>query len=527
VASFFGETRAWITRRRAEIDNEVELLTALKTPRSTLFLQATAKVTDQAVATTNTYTTGESLRTTFTDRISEILTSSTPSAINTTSSIVAQDPLTLFLNEALVLLGLILKSNTSEVVNGLLRTAAKELHDTASDIIDKAGETQALLAELATRPLGQGASFPPNSPAAIGLERDLASAKDAADRLLANTGGLASISSALAQGVRASLQSALNTLIADAPTLTDTLTLTNSLVAAGPSLDTLSKSMSKNRQNLSTFREHYEASFRGVSADRAQAAGLSSNVGAILEQVQAAQTTLSDLAPFRQAWMQEIAVLIALSRESKGESPQSIFTLDTGLADTYTAFKGQIDQVPDTDLSQLSADLSSIQGFLIGVGTSIFAEQMQILVTRSQANLTLIRDRAQALVTAVDAHPFLPSALVTQLLSMVTGARVQTALDALQSGDILGFLQLSLGSLNPVDLIKTEIQSFADSGLAQKTNLVDDISFAFQGIITFEQNDIIAEQGFEQARSQTIANLQSDLAQLDRIELLLDKAEAL
>lgn len=522
-----AKLKEYVVRRRTQINNELATLEALNTSRSVLFARATTSVTARAVQEANSFTNGAIIESVLENRIQDILTTATPAGLNDSSPVTGQDPLKLFLNEALVLLGLVLKANTSEVVRGMLSAPVSSLKAATTTALAMASQVKAVLDQITTEPIGQGIVLSPADARVTGLVRNLTQAKDGADRLKANVSGAQAIGESLAAGVQGFLAASLDSIRQDTQNLDHLRSLTLSMVNAGNQLDSANKTVESVKANIISFRANYEASFSGISADLVNATALSSNIGALLETVVAARDNLTNLAPYRFEWGKELAVLLALSKESKPTAAKSIFSIDTALSATYSLLVGDLKLVPPTDTATISASLSSAQGFLLGTFASAsFKDQYDTLVAQTQASVDTFRNRMRAILAVLDLVTFQDTPVLAQLRDALNGSKLTNASDALEAGDIKGFLSLSVGSLNPADQIRDELQAVQDSG-AVSGDLMEDITRNYSDILSFEQADIEADRIFEDSRIQSIKGLKSDLRRLDRVDSLVSKIEAL
>lgn len=518
----FPVLNTYLAQRRADIQSELSALGVLETPRNALLQQSTASVTDQAVLSANSFTSGEAIRGTLSSLISDILSGAIEAGTGQTTTDSYND----FLNEALVLMGLTLKSSPADTVEGLLQIPSQTLLTDATSGLQFTAQALAILSNLRTQTLTQGQVLLPDDPIVDSVTKDLVQAKTAADRLLSNIS--AGVNPSLIQEIRSLLASAQTTLTFNVKNTSRIGDLATGLTSAGASLATLEKEIQAAKVGIAGFRAAYEAKFNGLASDRAQALGLSTSIKVLLDVITQAQESLPDLTGFRAEWAQQLTALLAVARDQHGRAGASVFGTSPTILVKYDGLVALLKEIPQTDLSQLTLSFTIINSLLTATILPPTAQlQFDSLVKTSIDLLTLYQNRLQATIDAVNKYPFASSDTLDNVKRIISDSKLTFAGESLAVGDVGAFLSSSLGDLNPIDRIQAEIKAFADTGLARGTNLVSQISTGFQTILDFEQDDVRADLGFEGSRKNAIQGLQDDLQALDRLQSLIDKASSL
>lgn len=524
----FAQGRVWIAERRADILSELDALEALETPRSALFTQAAARIADRATALASDHTDPDAAKPQLQALVTSMLEAAFPAGLPDSSPVSGSNPAKLFLSDALVLLGMALKNDPGGTVRGLLKAPVDGLTAALVTNLTAVAQIQAVLLKVAAESVGQGISLPSGDSRLDSLELGLGQARDGIERMLANLSGQQPVNPVLSQQVQSFLRSSLDTLVAGTGQLDRLDAITQGLT--GDLLDTLQNGedqIQQIRANLAAFRTHYEANATGGSSDRSQVSAMLTNVVQLQEAVTAVRASQPEIASFRTGWLNILSVLLALTRESRTVAASNIFNDDASLAQDYQTLVTNLAIVPDTDLSGLTVSMLSIRGLLLGLSAGPgVQEQYDEVIRQVQGLLVIYGDRLTSLQTTVTAYPISPSPLLEKLLDIVRSSKMKVAEDALLSGDIQSFLSLAVGDLNPTDAIAKEIQSFLGGDADLVATLGKDLSDSLGLIVSFEQNDIVAAQGFEDSRKNAIAALKADLANLDRIESVFTKAEA-
>lgn len=524
----FTKGRTWIDDRRAEIQAELDALEDLETPRSALFTQSASRITDRAVSLAEGVTDPDTVKPQLTLLVKAMLEEAFPAGLPDESPISGTNSSKQFLSEALVLLGLALKTDPGAAVRGLLKAPIEALSRAVAAGLETVTTLQSVLTQVAEEPVGQGISLRAEDPRLDSLELGLGQARDGIERILANLSGQQAVNPLLSQQVQAFLASSMDSLTAGTGSLDrlDQLTqgLTDGLLSTLQDNENIIQSL---RANLASFRGGYEATATGLYADRAQVTALLTQVTRLQETVSGVREREPEVASFRPAWLNTLLTLLALTRESRTVATQNIFNEDTDLATDYQTLVDALAIVPTTDLSGLTLSMMSIRGLLLGLSTGTgFQEQYAETLLRAQDLLTIYRDRLNTVQTIVNTYPVTTSPLLERLLSIVKDSKMKFAQDALEQGDIQAFMNLSVGDLNPTDAISKEITAFLGEDADLTATLGKDLSDSLGLILAFESNDIQAAQGFEDSRKNAIAALKADLVNLDRIESVFDKAEA-
>jgi hypothetical protein len=403
----FPGTRQYIESRRAELEQELLYLKAATTNRSSVLSPSVAATTDRAVAEADTFTDGTITRQELEDRVREILQGSTASGLNDPSP-AGQDRLKLFVNEALVYMGLLIKSQAPATCRGLLARVALTASTQAQAAYSLASVAVSRLQELEGQPIGQGVLLAPDDSRSDDLHRNLAQALEGSQRLEANAQAQATITETLSMSVQGFLRAALEATQKGTADLDYVSDLGLSMVSAVAQAASAGTVAAKAVANVLQFRASYESTFRGSSSDTAQASALRKSISDLYDTVTQARTSTTNLAPYRKKWAMELAVLLALARESRPTAPVSVFSTDVTLSADYTALSTSLSAIPVTDVSSLEAQADSLRGFLVGTSKNPgFQEQYDLLYRSLLDQLTVYRDRLALTVSALQASPFL------------------------------------------------------------------------------------------------------------------------
>ena len=524
----FSSFKEWIVSRRKDILLELDALDAIESPRAALFNQAVARISDRAVEIARSYTDSDSIKPSIVSLVRNMLEAAFPEGVPDAGPISADNPVKLYLSNALVLLGMALKSDPSIAVRALLKAPIDKLASTTQKSLGIILSIQAILSQLETETIGQGVIVPPTDPRLDSLELGLSQARDGAERMLANLSGQQSINLILSQQVQSFLSSSIDSVIQNTGSLDWLDNMTGGLI--GGLLTTLQENIETidvTQANVISFRTHYEESITGLYSDRSQVSALLLQISQLQETVSMARTKYPDLSSFRPEWLNSLLVMLALTRESRTEAARSIFEIDDVLTKDYTTLVDALTLIPQTDLSSLGPSLESIRSLLLGTSTGEgFQEQYSGTLSSTQNLLTLYYDRLNTMNTAVSVYPKASSSLLEKLFSIVKDSKMKFAEDALLSGDISSLMSLTLGELSPADAIYKEAEDFLGNDSTLILDIGKDLADSIALVTDFEQNDIQASQGFEESKAKAIATLKRDLINLDRVQSVLDKAEA-
>jgi hypothetical protein len=360
------------------------------------------------------------------------------------------------------------------------------------------------------------------------VDLGLTQAIDGIERIMINLAGSQAINDQLSLQVQSFLTSALDSL-AQHTTVAETLSQTTKTLIEEriPELERWHEVVKGHTLNLQNFRSNFEQSVTGLSSDRVEMSAVLSQVMALQEDIALAKARFPDVSSFRSSWIDTLLSAMALTKEARTTATQGIFETDAALAQDYAALVTAMSLVPTTDLTGFSFYARSVQGLLLNtLKTDEIQAQYDSSVERMLTILDLISSRRDALATVLANYPLSPSPLLEKLLAIVEDAKMGTATTALKSGDISTFMQLSVGALNPVDYISKETQTFLATDERLRPLTEKDLADSMSEVLTFERGDVSAAQGFEESRTKAIAALKNDLLRLDRLESILDRAEA-
>lgn len=519
------EYRAYLKQRIAEIQEEISVLRDLETDRSALFSGSSQRIADKAVLEAAAFSNGANVRPQLEARAEAILKSSVPLGLNDPSPVTSKDAAKKFVSESLVLTGLAVKASPRDFVQGALQVAAAAaLEEITKSKVAVDFANDAILAMTGLQ-VGQGSPLVPTDPRLDGIIRSLDEAANGARRMLANVNAPQALTTVLAAAVQSFLNSAMSTLGTGTGTLGAITAQADALIAAGNDLIEREEKLASYRKNLRSFRSSYESRVSGFASDRAQAAGLVKEIESLRAAVDAARV-LTDLSSFRAEWTQELALLLAMTRESKTEAASSVFVLEPDLALVIDTLAADLELIPETDLSALSGAILAMRAYLTGTSTSADTQARYALAASTATGLiTVLGNRILAMEAAIARVDLDPTDTVDQILNVLEGVKATRALDSIKAGDISGFLDVGLGSLNPADQIASEIQKFRSDGFGKGTSLVRELSEGLVLIHGYENDDILADQGFEASKDNSIALLEDDLQQLLRLQSILDRAD--
>lgn len=524
----FESFKAWIIERRSEIEAELEALESLATPRTELLTGTVRRISDRATEIAGAVTDKDGAKPKLEAIVSAMLEAAFPQGLPEGSPVSGNNSANLFLSDALVLLGMALKTDPGQAVRAFLKAPIESLSQLVATGLESTNNLLAVLLEIESEPIGQGISLPAGDARLSSMLLGLGQAQDGIERILANLSGQQPVNPLLSQQVQSFLKSATTALVQNTGNVDrlslKTETLVGELLSKVQETET---QIQKLRANLTTFRESYTANTTGLYADRAQVSALLSEVVKLQETVTAVQGAYPELESFRAAWLDSLFALQALTWEARTETAKNIFEEDTALRTDYEDLLAELAPIPSTDLSGLSVDMLSLRSLLLGTNTlSSLQDQYDMTLTRVRSLLYIYVNRLGVLQKALATYPIGLSPLLEKLLDIVRDSKMKAAEDALLKGDVAAFFNLAVGALNPVDGISSEVHAFLVDNTGLPDTLSKDLSDSLNLVIEFENADIQASQGFESSRKSAIDMLQTDLINLNRLESVLLKAES-
>lgn len=514
MATNFPEFRKIIADRRTELAAEKDALEGLATNKADLLDIGVGAILNDAIKRADTFTDASSRTDSIRSEIKQRLLNASP-----TSTV--KNPMADFMRQALVLVGLGLKVDPN-LPTQLLQSALDHFRQGCENQVQFAREAINALFVVNKVKTGQGRRVLSTDPSLETTRNFLENAKDAADRLKVTVSSQNAINEALLAGIKANLDAAIVTLAAPQTSeLSRAADVTIALKDAVGAVASQEISLTGSVAGLLGFRKDYEERIAVANTDLTQIEAVSVGANELSAQIAAAQDQGLDVTAFVRGWATTLAVLSAIAKNTTLSAARSIFTANKPIADLYVSLTNSLKGVPGQDLSPLVRAADSLSALLVGIDKSDFAtSQKNLLIAQLREGLVGAQDRARAWADIVDAHAFPTSLLLPKILDMLSRARLDRPIKALQEGNIAEFFSLTETDVAPTDRVARELQGTVD----QESFVGEQIVAAFSVMQDRERNDTASAQDFENARDSSLVLVTQELEFLSRLEALLDQA---